>query len=316
MSFSKFTSADWYKNYNNWLPWAQWLGGIIVVIFLAKIFWLWALYFTMPSEFKPIKVMPANSASSTRSIDISKVVNMNLFGAIIEQVVEVKPVVENVVETSLNLKLRGIYAADTVEKANAIIEDDRGKQEVYFIGEKLKVSGRVYLRQVYADRVILETNGRRESLTLEQPELVIKTTSSPYSKAPPSLPTKDSPRRTKVDDKRKDDRLTEKLSEYRNKLSSDPQSVADIISGQPHYVNGELQGFRIQPGKDKRLFQELGLRRNDIVTSINGVGLTNIQDAMRLMGDMQSFKEMSVEIQRGNQQLNILVNLNQNVGRK
>jgi len=87
-----------------------------------------------------------------------------------------------------------------------------------------------------------------------------------------------------------------------------------VISGRPHFVNGELQGFRIQAGKDKRLFQELGLRTGDVVTTINGVALTNMQDAMTLMNDAQSMQELNVEIQRGNEQLSLLLNLNEKVG--
>ncbi|WP_444996873.1 type II secretion system protein GspC [Aliikangiella sp. IMCC44359] len=319
MNFSKLVSASWYKDYNNWLPLVQWLGGLIVVVLLAKTVWVWVLYFTAPSDFKPISVKASSVSQKSNQVDVSSLVHMNLFGSVVKEA-DVKPEVKDVVETKLNLKLTGIYAADTPDKANAIIEDSRGKQAVYFIGEKLKVGGRVFLRQVYVDRVILESNGRNEALSLEQEESVIKVVrdgdsrekqKSDAGRAPPP------PRgKARIDDKRKDDRLSQKLNEYRDKLSSDPKSVSDVISGRPHFVNGELKGFRIQPGKDKRLFQELGLRRNDIVTSINGIGLTNMQDAMTLMNDAKSLKEMNVEIQRGNEQLNLLLNLNQNVGRR
>ena len=308
MNFSNLVSTKWFKDYANWLPIVQWTGWVIVVVLLAKMFWVWLLYFTAPTEFKPIQVAASPSANRSQNTDVSGILNINLFGALTKAPEKTVEIAEPEKVTRLNLKLRGIYAADTVPKANAIIEDGRGKQAVYFIDEKLNVSGRVYLRQVFVDRVVLENNGQRELLSLEKEEMPIQTVKSSTKKGERKSPGK------KVDDKRKNARLSKKLNNYRQKMLSDPKSVADVISGRPHFVNGELQGFRIQAGKDKRLFQELGLRTGDVVTTINGVALTNMQDAMTLMNDAQSMQELNVEIQRGNEQLSLLLNLNEKVG--
>ena len=311
MNVSNWLSTKWFKEYSNWLPLVQWAGWIIVTLLLAKMFWLWVLYFTTPTDFKPMRVTSRPAATNASKVDVSAITSRDIFGSLVKAPTSA-PVVETPQqETRLKLKLRGIYAADTVSKANAIIEDGRGKQAVYFIGDKLEVSGRVYLRQVQVDKVILETNGKREFLKLEQEELAIVTSKSKSKRSLPRLPKSD----RKVSDKRKNQRLSKKLMDYKEKLLADPKSVADVINGRPHFVDGELKGFRIQPGKDRRLFQELGLRPNDLVTSINGVGLTNMQDAMTLMGDAQSMSELNVEIQRGNEQLSLLLNLNEKVGR-
>ncbi|WP_168204261.1 type II secretion system protein GspC [Aliikangiella coralliicola] len=270
---------------------------------LSKIFWVWVAYFMAPSEFGPVKVTPVASVKSGNKIDVNKLVGMELFGSVVKEAPKTE-VVEQVEETKLNLKLRGIYAADSKDKANAIIEDGRGKQAVYFVNEKLEVSGRVYLRQVFMDKVILETNGRKEALTLETTELVntvIK--KSEESRKPAS-------KKAKVEDKRSNQRISRQLNEYRNKFQSDPTSVSDVISGRPHFVNGELRGFKVSPGRDKRLFQELGLRRGDVVRSINGVALDNMQDAMSLMNDVQSIEDLNVEIERNGETLSLLLNLN------
>ena len=305
MNFSNLKSTTWLKNYNNWMPLVQWGGGILVVFILSKMFWVWMSYFMAPGEFPPIKVTPVARVQSGNNIDVSKLVSMELFGSVVKEVPK-EEVVEEAPETSLNLKLRGIYAADTKDKANAIIEDGRGKQAVYFVDEKLEVSGRVYLRQVFFDRVILETNGRKEALRLETTELVdtvIKRSEEPRRAAPPS-------RKNKVEDKRSNQRISRQLNEYRDKFKNDPTSVSDVISGRPHFVDGELRGFKVSPGKDKRLFQELGLRRGDVVKSINGVALDNMQDAMTLMNDVQSIQDLSVEIERNGETLSLLLNLN------
>ncbi|TQV73919.1 type II secretion system protein GspC [Aliikangiella marina] len=312
MNFKNLASINWYKNYSNWLPFVQWLGWIIVVYVAAKIFWIWVLYFTAPSEPQPFQVNARPVAGNSQTVDINDVLKRDLFGSIVEAPQEEVVVEENVAPTRLNLKLRGIYAAQTKSKANAIIEDNRGKQAVYFIDDKLNVSGRVYLRQVFFDKVILETNGKREQLSLEKPELAITTSTKTNQIRTSSKKGKGEKR---VDDKRSNTRLSQKLNSYRDKLLSDPKSVADVITGSPHMVDGELRGFKIRPGRDRRLFQELGLRNNDVVTAINGVTLDNMQDAMTLMSEAQSLQEVSVDIQRGNEQLSLLLNLSDKQGR-
>ncbi|MCW9015367.1 MAG: type II secretion system protein GspC, partial [Kangiellaceae bacterium] len=270
------------------------------------------------TEFKPVRVTSSLSNSNSNSkVQVNQLMKMELFGSLVkeEKKVEIKPV-EDAVETKLNLKLRGIYASDEPKKANAIIEDGRGKQAVYFLDEKLDVGGRVYLRQVYVDRIILDNNGSDEKLTLdtqELPNMGLRPGGKRDSRKKRN--EDDSDARKKVTDKRGNQRISRQLNEYKDKFQKDPSSVADVINGRPHFVDGELRGFSISPGKDKRLFQELGLKRGDVVTSINGVALNNMQDAMTLMNDVQSLTEVSVDIQRGNESLSLLLNLNEKVGR-
>jgi len=292
------------KNAAKWLPLLQWSGWILAVFILARIFWIWTLYFAAPTDFKPARVVPSSVKQSSANINVSKLVNLDLFGNTVKEAPKVE-VQTNAPVTKLNLKLRGIYASKDKSKANAIIEDGRGKQSVYFINEKLAVSGRVYLRQVYVDKVILETNGKNETLNL----LVNQLVGSVIKEQPKKKASKG-----KVQDKRNNQRISRKLNNYKKKLLTDPKSVSDVISGRPHFVNGELLGFSISPGKDKRLFQELGLRRGDLVTSINGVSLTNMQDAMTLMNDAQSIVDLNVTIERDGEPLSLLLNLNDKVG--
>jgi general secretion pathway protein C len=304
MTLLDINTTTLFKNAAKWLPLLQWCGWVFAVFILAKIFWLWTLYFTAPTEFKPVAVAPSAVKRSSNNLDVNQLVNLNLFGSVVKDAPKIV-VQESAPETKLNLKLRGIYASNEKDKANAIIEDGRGKQSVYFIDEKLAVSGRVYLRQVYVDKVILETNGKSETLKL----IVDKLVGSVIRELPKKKASKKN-----IQDKRNNQRISRKLNDYKKKLLTDPKSVSDVISGRPHFVEGELLGFSISPGKDKRLFQELGLRRGDLVTSINGVSLTNMQDAMTLMNDAQSIVDLNVTIERDGQPLSLLLNLNDKVG--
>jgi len=293
------------KNYSTWLPIIQWSGWILIIVILAKLFWLITLHIMLPDVSNQNAVIGQSSRSQSSSIqklDINSLVNRHLFGA--ANVQAPQDVVEVERETRLKLTLKGIYSANVKEHSNAIIESDKGKQEVYFIDEKLNVPGRVYLRQVYMDRVILETNGVREVLRLKDvvPNTVKSASSSTLKKV----------QKKKVQDKRKNQQITRSLNQYREQLQKDPLSLVGLVNYKPKLVNGEMVGIQISAGKDKRLFTQLGLRPRDVITSINGVSLSDPQNAMQLMNDVQNMRELQVEIDRNGSPVSLLLNLDPN----
>ncbi|MDQ7048550.1 MAG: type II secretion system protein GspC [Enterobacterales bacterium] len=304
MKLSTDNLIAWGKNYSNWLPVIQWTGWFTLCLILAKLFWALTMHFTAASpslQLGPIKQV--SQSKSTTAINVKPLIEKHLFGSS-DQPMSV--VVEDVVErvTQLNLKLRGIYAASNPSRSNSIIEDGKGKQAVYFIGDSLNVSGRVFLRQVYRDRVILETNGVKEVLKLKDD---IPGVRSPLS----SIQSKLSKKIRKVQDKRKNQMITRSLSKYKKQLKENPVSLVGIVNYRPKLENGEMIGIEISPGKDKRLFTQLGLRRKDVITAINGVALDNIQNAMNLLSDIGNMRELQVDIKRENESVNLLVNLDE-----
>ncbi len=312
MNLSTNTMLNWGKNYFNWLPIIQWTGWIIIAVLGAKLFWILFLHFLADdiSNKKAILVSSIRSVQTNSSVDVGGLVSMHLFGDQEKAPVAVVEDVEDAPETRLNLKLRGIYAATNKSHSNSIIEDGKGKQAVYFIDDKLEVSGRVYLRNVYSNRVILETNGRKEVLSLKGflPEEMKREKSS-------QLTLKKSTNK-KVQDKRKNKQISKSLNDYREQLLENPMSLAELVRMSPATKDGETIGYRISPGKDKRLFTQLGLRRNDVITGVNGMSLANPSDAMLLFGEIQDMQDIQVDILRGNENISLLLDLNNAQGGK
>jgi len=294
---------EWSKNYTNWLPVIQWCGWIFITLLTAKMFWLLTLHMTGTdlSNQKAVIGKLETQSNSSNSINVNKLVQRHLFGDNDKPID--KPIeVEVARETRLNLTLRGTYAANNQLRSNSIIEDGKGKQEVYFVDDKLKVSGSVYLRQVHLDKVILETNGVMEELRLKD-SLPIPTRSNRNDLTVKKISKK------RVDDKRKNKQITRSLNKYREQIKDDPLSLVGLVNYQPKMVDGEMIGIEISPGKDKRLFTQLGLRRRDIITAINGISLSSPQDAMQLLTDLQNIQEFQVDISRGNESVSLLLNL-------
>jgi general secretion pathway protein C len=302
MNLFKITAKNWYKDYNNWVSLVEWLVGVIVVFLLAKLFWVWLSYFladklSTKTDFSA-QASQASQPQSSDKTNIQPLLAMNLFGSVVVEQAPEENIAE-VPETKLDLELTCIYASEDPKKSNACIQNGRGKQAVYFVDEQLEdVMGRVFLRDVYPDRVILETNGKKEILRLHEDEQLAQL-----------LETKSQPKPSRNMDRRNDRELTQDLADYKEQFLDDPQSIMDIVKGRPHFIDGELRGFRVSPGRDAKLFKDLGLKSGDIITSVNGIAFTNVQDAMSLMNEAQSIENMDVEIQRGDETLSLLLNL-------
>ncbi|WP_341919554.1 PDZ domain-containing protein, partial [Hydrocarboniphaga effusa] len=104
------------------------------------------------------------------------------------------------------------------------------------------------------------------------------------------------------------DETTEMLAKVREQLLQDPSKAADYIRVQPANVNGEQRGYRIYPGRDRSLFNNAGLRPGDIVTSLNGTPLSDPAQALQMLADVSHSPTLSLTIERGGVQQNVVVN--------
>lgn len=86
----------------------------------------------------------------------------------------------------------------------------------------------------------------------------------------------------------------EKLRELREK----PDQFVDFIRISPLRDDGDLIGYRVNPGKNTSLFAAAGLRANDLVTEINGLDLTDVGQAMQAMEVLRKSKRMEITVKR------------------
>jgi general secretion pathway protein C len=70
-----------------------------------------------------------------------------------------------------------------------------------------------------------------------------------------------------------------------------------------------MVGYRVSPGKDAEQFKQLGFEPGDVVKAINGVTLDNPTNTMVLYNSLRTAADVVFELQRGDQQLSLSVNL-------
>lgn len=235
-----------------------------------------------------------NSSSRQNHANVSGVQRLNLFGSAAEKEKTVEPVVTDAPQTQLNLKLTGVVAS-SVNESGAAVVDFRGKQAAYGVGENIEGT-RASVHEVFVDRIIIRNGTRFETLMLDGVEfnklassqLAGNQAAPTKSSGPPSLKSNLQLRNVNSPVSSK------KLAELRGR----PEQFIDYIKITPIRENGDLKGYRVNPGKDTSLFANSGLRPNDVVTEINGLDLTNVGQAMQAMEVLRKSQKMEITVRR------------------
>ncbi len=184
-------------------------------------------------------------------------------------------------DTQLNLTLKGSLASDDKVHARAIIADQRGQDEQYAIGATLP--GNAELSAIYPDRVILQRNGRYETLRL--PTDVQSGNVYSAAATPAAMRSTQSP--------------AERLRAVRQQVQQQPANLARLLRISPaNDPEGNLVGYTLAPGNDPQLFEQLGLQNGDVVTEVNGLALTDPQNSATALQSLQSGEPVTLKLMR------------------
>lgn len=265
---------------------------LLIVVFaqsLAQITWE-----LLPGESQEPLVIPTRVGNASQPdsksgrTDITRISQWHLFGDAKKIVAKPVAKVTEAPDTRLNLKLRGVLASSDPVAARAIIADSKSKEDAYAVGDNLP--GNAVLREIYADRVILEYRGRMETLRLPKDSL----TGGAVARNQVSKARGRALRQAGTADN------AVLLRQYRDALTNNPQSLMNLVSASP--VNekgtGKLKGYRIRPGKDRKLLGRFGLKSGDVVTGVNGVALNNPIKALEIMRDLSTATSVTLDVER------------------
>jgi general secretion pathway protein C len=265
---------------NRVLP--RWVALALVVGIawqLARIIWL-----LMPGSdvgdqliTPPVQISRA-AVSTAGSIDVQSVANTHLFGEAdaTAPVAVRQESIENLAETRLSLTLKGTIASPEENTSIAIIADSRNEENIYII--KDTVAPGATLHAIYADRVVLNRGGILEVLKLPkdfpQTSTTVRRNTSTVSRA------------------------TNNPRTLQTVLTENVAKLADVIRPTPYYVAGQMQGFRVYPGRDRKQFAALGLRPGDLIKDIDGAALTNPTQATQIFQNLGDKDQVSVTVER------------------
>ncbi len=234
---------------------------------------------------------PPMVASRPTSWDLAR---WHLFGEFRPQAAPARPVArQELPETRLNLTLRGVVSAEAGQGGGAIIDSGNGQEVYYPVGAELPGGAR--LQAVRKDHVVLERNGRLETLKLPKDGIAPPTAGGrrPSSRPAAARQSVGGPA----------------LARLRQEVIENPSRLLDVFSIAPQTRHGRFVGYRIRPGRDRDLFALTGLKDGDTVTAINGVRLDTPAKAMNALRGLAQASVALVEIERDGRMQTLRVDL-------
>lgn len=216
---------------------------------------------------------PARLAPPPAAASVADIVQAHLFS-----VADAPATGEDAPRTRVALVLAGTLAVRDPKEGLAIVGETAQTGHVYAVGATLP--GGVRLREVYADRVVLERDGSLETLPLPRQFSGGKAPMAAVS----ALGNGGEPP------------LGESVQRL---IAQGPEVIGEVLRPMPMYANGQLKGFRVYAGRDRQKFARLGLKPGDVVTQINGVPLSDAQRGMEILRTLGAAGSAQVTVERG-----------------
>jgi len=88
---------------------------------------------------------------------------------------------------------------------------------------------------------------------------------------------------------------------YLNSYVNDLGKVWKDISIKDIRKDGKIEGFKIYKVNKNSVFEKLGLKKNDIIRSINGNMLTSYADAFKTYNEINKLEYLTIEVLRNNE---------------
>jgi len=214
-----------------------------------------------------------------------------------ELIEEIKPVVveEPIKPTELKLKLLGTVSGNK-NNACAVIDDlQKRKQGIYRLDDIIQGATIIGIERA---KVILKTDRGKEELTMDDTLGDGKNNKNNISKRNFNRDTGGSS--GKVSISRKD--IQSSLSNV-NKLMSQ-------IRIRPHFNRGRPDGLSVNNIKRDSIFSQMGLRNGDIIKGVNNKKIKTVDDVMSLYQQLQSARDIKLEIKRRGRDETIDLNIN------
>jgi len=191
------------------------------------------------------------------------------------------PSEEEVLEaTQLPLTLLGTAAAEVPEISWAAIEDRESQQTLVLrIGDSVRNQAQV--RRIERRRIVLEERGTLRELALAESESLV-------ASQRPSLPVnaRRRPRGARV-------------MPQQTPNAEGVRSPAQLFSEArilPRYEAGEMVGVQVSAIKPGSLFEKMGIKDGDTITSLNGIRIDSPEQSAKILVELTSAETFTIDV--------------------
>lgn len=257
--------------------------------------------------------LTAREAGVVQRADVANIGAWHLFGRNEVPVPVAAPPVP-VAVAPLNLRLVGVFFAEQrADKALALIAEGTGVERGYRVGEALPGGAR--LEQVQRDHVVVSRGSQQEVLNLPRLE---ETQRAPTAEGlPPAAPISEpsaEPAQPEIPQEQPSSLHEPRMIDAtavaaRLRGASGPQALEDIAFASPYVQEGRFLGFRLRPGRDQQLLQQLGLTNGDVITEVNGHRLDGPMRGLASLRELQHADQIKVRVLRGGAEIPLAFSL-------
>ena len=271
------------------LPWQRVslvLGKLIFTVLIASQLAIFTWMILSPKTL--VLSEPSRAKGAAVVAQNSSIADLHIFGDAVVEMAEV-PKEVNAPKTRLRLELLGVMAASKTENSSAIIAPKGGTGENYRVGDV--VQGRTKLAAVHQDKVILDSNGKLETLKFD----LARKQGIQQSAKPTRAQRKAQSRGTLKDRFKKVRNASDAVALLRDEVSNNPAGALKQL-GLEASENGS--GYKVS--NSGSMLTQLGLQPGDIILSVNGQALGNLDEDQMLLEQVTNSGQARLEIQRGN----------------
>jgi general secretion pathway protein C len=257
-----------------------------------------------------------STKTTISSLDIT---SLNLFGKINEQDISAALAAT---ETKLNLELQGVFAAENKDQSTAIVAELNKDGELFHIGDKLP--GNAILSAVFDDHILMKRGTRFETLSFSDdafraPPVAQKT--RPQRRSSRSTRNRQRPTTGSI---QRDSNSSRKVSSGRNSAKFNNATIGDFINanrqqlernpasllselGVESVASGEAKGYTLAGEVPDVILQKSGLKRGDVILSVNGQPVGNAMADSSLVASAMAQGKIRVEVQRADRRFFVTV---------
>ncbi|MFV2091383.1 MAG: type II secretion system protein N [Pseudomonadales bacterium] len=293
---------------------ARWLviGGIAFT--LANT----VLFFVAPPETGARSRNPDRVATRTpdrqNKVSITAILSRNLFG---EAGISSSAGANNLpsVETRLPLELLGVFVADEEVDSAAIVSQKGKTGELYVVGQLLP--GNAELIEVHADHIVLRRAGSRETLRFPEATGSSVVASVAGGASTGATTNASNPKQYPINNRPIDaapwtnqtPSARDFITTYQRKINKDPEGALRDIGVTP-VAAGNANGYRLDDmAANSPYLSQTGLQPGDVVLSVNGQPVGNIQQDKRQIENILAQGSARIEVQRGTRRFFVTASL-------
>ena len=316
-------------------PWFFWMLNSLILLLLsvaalslAQLFWR----AIAPTNIDVVTQLPAfQEISSAGQAQVPLSNNLGkLFGhyrapvsaptPVVNKATDVPPV--PVVKNTIELILRGVFAASDPKAGSAVISQQSAASENFNVGDT--VFGQALLSQVFKDRVVLDVDGEKITLYFEatstasevalqnEPSLqpsfdqgagVSRPTGSPSVIGQKSVASNVPTVRTNTSSPVSLDTIDSKtmaamVNQFISAAKANPGAVATQFG-----LELDQQGYRVTSGARDLIF--LGMRPGDVILSVNDKLVGNPSEDAAMIDQIMAVGDVKVDVKRGSRVFSI-----------